>query len=291
MLKGAFHLMKGKVVTWQGRRKSGIRITMKTFPLFLFLLLAMVTQVRGDEFDDVKQAVQLRSSAIQELKQRGVFHEGPGGLLEGAATEIDPAQRNLIDSENADRTRLFQLIAQRFGTTPDEVARTFARKAAAALPVTAAKPPAVPTVPDTAGKQEPLPTAEANRGGSRPIASDRSSVLPLKVLTRPFANIYATPAEDAHKVRENTPAFSAYYVYQKTDGWYEVGSDNRGKKVGWMRADDVVEWKQNLVVEFTHPEGRQPVFMFGDKAPLAQLVAKPKASRASELRSLYPIVA
>jgi hypothetical protein len=110
MLKLAFHLMKGKP---KGRQMPGIRITTKTPPFFLLLLLAMFTQVRADEFDDVKQAVQLPSSAIQELKQRGVIREGPGGLLQGAATEIDPAQRNLVDSENADRTRLFQLIAQR----------------------------------------------------------------------------------------------------------------------------------------------------------------------------------
>ena len=221
----------------------------------ILVLLFGIEHARADEFDNLKQSVRLRTDEVEELKRDGVFSEGKSGLLEGMSVN-DPAQQKILEAENADRTRLFQLISQRCRTEPVKVASAFARMAGA-------------------------------ENGKVPIRFDQTLALPLKVLTRPFANIYSAASDQAKKVRENTPAFTAYFVYQKTKDWYEVGSDNHGTTVGWMRAEDVLEWKHNLVVEFTHPEGRQPVLMFGNKEALSQLVADPRATREPKVQALY----
>lgn len=249
---------------------------------------------RADEFADLKQSVQLRSPAIEDLKKAGVFREGPAGLLLPSSDSISPEQHAMLDIENTERAKLFQLIATRAGKRPDEIASTFVRLAGTSRPPSTPLPPATPQPPSTVPASHPpvstpappAATTAASAEPMRPMPKSANGVLPLKVLTRPLSNIYSDPQETGSIVRENVPAFSAFYVYEKTDAWYRVGSDNRGKKLGWMRAQDVLEWKQNLVVEFTHPEGREPVLMFREKAPLSQLVSAQKSSRAGQVQKL-----
>jgi serine/threonine-protein kinase PpkA len=256
--------------------KANLRILL---PLILLLTTLVV---KADDFSDLNETIRLRAPVVQELKARGVLREGPNGFLEPASGAIDPVQRNLLDLENGERTRMFRIISQRDHVTVEEVAQAFQQLAAGAPKLRSAKTAVSVVTPQPLTKQAP-----ADAGPIHPVSNDRSSALPLKVLTRPFANIYAAQQEDARKVAENVPAFSSFYVYQKDNGWYQVGSDNHGKKIGWMREADVIEWKQNLVVEFTHPEGRRPVLMFGGKEALVSIVNSPKSNRIEQVGSLY----
>lgn len=49
------------------------------------------------------------------------------------------------------------------------------------------------------------------------------------------------------------------------EGWYQVGVTVK-RAVGWMQAKDLLEWRQALVVAYTHPgsgdDARHPVLMF-----------------------------
>ena len=109
---------------------------------------------------------------------------------------------------------------------------------------------------------------------------------PLRILPRPFSSIYAQAlADEAAVVRANVPAFKPLYVFQRQGldlsrpddpkGWYRVGR-SRDAAEGWMQARDVLEWRQALLVSYTHPgnelEGRNPVLMFRDKASLESIV-------------------
>lgn len=125
-----------------------------------------------------------------------------------------------------------------------------------------------------------------------PVIIPGKDTLPLRVLTRPFSSVYETAQEDAALVEENLPAFQPLYVYtapQVDDfdgqtGWYEVGSDDKGTVLGWMRAEDVMEWKQAMCLAYTHPEGRQPVLMFGKRDSLFDLLqASDRAEQAESL--------
>lgn len=128
-----------------------------------------------------------------------------------------------------------------------------------------------------------------------PVKLEGKSVLPLRVLSKPFSTIYAGKDAAGEIVEENVPAFRSFYVYTRPeatdlelgDAWYEVGSDNRGGIVGWMRQDDVFEWKQALCLMYTHPLGRQPVLMFENRTFSRELVEKPEQERVTEAEALY----
>jgi len=108
----------------------------------------------------------------------------------------------------------------------------------------------------------------------------------VRVLPRPFSHVYSEPAADADNiVIANIPAFHPLFVFERKDidmsdpaspkGWYRVGQ-SRDSHQGWMQAVDVMEWRQALLVSYTHPggliEGRNPVLMFRERDSLKELV-------------------
>ena len=142
--------------------------------------------------------------------------------------------------------------------------------------------------PPLAGSQTPR----------RPVTISADSTLPLRVLARPLSHIYKAK-ESKEVIKENVPTFQAYYVYARpedskertsTQGWYEVGSNARGDVLGWMRAEDVIEWKQTMSLAYTHPEGRHPVLMFAQHDYLLELVTRPASRRTQDVQQLYTII-
>ena len=105
--------------------------------------------------------------------------------------------------------------------------------------------------------------------------------------TRVVAGV--TPGKAGQKM-DNVPVFRPFYVYTRPvqrevdaeEGWYEVGTDNRGAVVGWMKADDVFEWKQTICLAWDHPEGRKPVLMFEKKSDLKKLINDSSPARAEK---------
>jgi serine/threonine-protein kinase PpkA len=130
----------------------------------------------------------------------------------------------------------------------------------------------------------------------KPVIVPGKTFLPLRVLVRPFSNIYKKADEKSGIVEENVPVFQSYYVYTRpevsvteteAEGWYEVGSDNRGTVVGWMKAEDVMEWKQTMCLSYTHPGGRKPVLMFDELKSLRELIKLPTNDRTAKANSYY----
>ncbi len=128
-----------------------------------------------------------------------------------------------------------------------------------------------------------------------PVKLEGKKILPLRVLSKPFATIYANKDIHSEIVEENVPAFRSFHVYTRPtaadeelgEGWYEVGGDNRGNVIGWMKQDDVFEWKQALCLAYTHPLGRQPVLMFESRKFSRDLVEKPQEDRQAAVEQLY----
>lgn len=146
-----------------------------------------------------------------------------------------------------------------------------------------------------------VPTAFSQtpaEGRRKPVTVAGKKSLPLRVLARPFSNIYQEAKEDSPKVQENVPAFQPFYVYtqppagddEQPTGWYEVGGDNRGGVLGWMRAEDVMEWKQAMCLAYTHPEGRQPVLMFSNAKVLDELAAAGGDDRVVKAKAFYETI-
>ncbi len=122
---------------------------------------------------------------------------------------------------------------------------------------------------------------------------------PLRVLPRPFSSIYREAAADQGAVvTANVPAFKPLFVFDRKDldlsrpaepqGWYQVGR-TRTTPDGWMQAKDALEWRQALLVSYTHPgnelEGRSPVLMFRDRTSLEAIVDD--MDMAGKAKALY----
>ena len=143
-----------------------------------------------------------------------------------------------------------------------------------------------------------LGTAGEVRGQARrPVLVEGKTQLFLRVLTRPQSAIYMNKG-GGQVAQANVPAFRPFYVYTLPDsadrevqqGWYEVGSDDRGTVLGWMRAEDLFEWKQTLCLGYSLPVGRNPVLFFKDKAALdAQVAARPD-QQAAKAQALYAAI-
>ena len=182
----------------------------------------------------------------------------------------------------------------------------------AAAPAAAA--PATPNAPFTA-KAAGAPTgADALEGGpatDEPVVRcdgkgpclEVGTQLPLRALPRPLSNLYRERAESPAGVAQaNVKAFHPLYVYAREGvdlsepanpkGWYQVGATSAAPQ-GWMRAADVLEWRQALLVSYTHPgdpkDGRRPVLMFRDLPALKQVADA--TDRAGRAQALYQRVA
>ncbi len=97
---------------------------------YLFTLLAGLSMLLGaanfaradsDAMKALQKNFQERYPAVQKLKAAGVIGETSTGVLE-AREKIDGEGQQLIDAENSDRAKLYQLIADQEGVTPEKVA-------------------------------------------------------------------------------------------------------------------------------------------------------------------------
>ena len=133
--------------------------------------------------------------------------------------------------------------------------------------------------------------------GRIPVTVSGDSKVPLRILTRPGAVLYAD-AEGSKVLKSNLPTFSSYFVYTRPkgeaaasgNGWYEVGSDDRGSVKGWMKGDDLFEWKQTMCLTFSHPDGRSPVLMFDDDDVLNTLIGLSEEDRNSKVDGYYTAI-
>lgn len=123
--------------------------------------------------------------------------------------------------------------------------------------------------------------------------------LPLRALPRALSSLYSEPTTlNAEILNSNMKAFWPVYVFQRQGldfseptypkGWYQVGLTMK-KPIGWMLAKDVIEWKQALIVSYTHPgigeERRNSVLMFDSKISLRKIVEA--EDREQQVKSIY----
>ncbi len=132
------------------------------------------------------------------------------------------------------------------------------------------------------------------------VCKERSTQLPLRALPRPFSSIYKSQdAKEDNIFTANLKSFNPVYIFARENidysdpsepkGWYQVGATVK-QPLGWMQAKDLIEWKQALVVTYTHPgtgedDKRNRVLMFDNKAALETLVES--SDRQKDTQELY----
>lgn len=116
----------------------------------------------------------------------------------------------------------------------------------------------------------------------------------FRVLPRSFSAVYAEPSESSEVRSNEVRPFNPAFVFARRgmdfsnpaqpDGWYQIGF-SESAPFGWMRARDVVEWRQALLLAYTHPGSganrRAPVLMFEGAESLRELVTSAERSDAA----------
>ena len=103
----------------------------------------------------------------------------------------------------------------------------------------------------------------------RPLLVEGTKTVYQRVLTRP-----STPLHDAAEgtVTDELPAFQPLYVYAVKGDWQQVGPSASGNPTGWVRAGDVIEWRQNIVGAFTNAADRNRQLLFESEDNLRWLL-------------------
>lgn len=108
------------------------------------------------------------------------------------------------------------------------------------------------------------------QSAQRPLLAEGRETVFQRVLTRPGATEFASV--DVSGPVKGYPAFQPLYVFDVKPGWYEVGPSVSGGPTGWVKAGDVVQWKQNIVAAFTNSAGRERQFLFASEERLREVM-------------------
>jgi serine/threonine-protein kinase PpkA len=119
---------------------------------------------------------------------------------------------------------------------------------------------------------------------------DAHPSVPLRLIVKPGATIYKERNKKENAAQQPRP-FDVLYVDQLASGnqpMYGIAKEN-GEHLGFIDADQVIEWKQALVIRFRQPDdgGRKPVLMFKDAPGVISLANREDTSRAAVARDLY----
>lgn len=230
--------------------------------LLLCGLFAASGTASADEFAELKQAVHSRAAAIGKWKTQSLLEEGAAGFLI-PSPEATAEARLDAEEENKARLRLFGLVARQTGNSVDHIARRFVEMAASESP------------PPLRQKESP-PVSQ----GFVPVTAGSS--LPLKVLARPRSPMHRDASESSAILQAEVPAFSAWVVLARREGWYQLAEELGQTVSGWMKESDVMEWKHHMVVSFTHPGNRSRNLIFREKQSLVSLLGKSDSVRQND---------
>ncbi len=124
---------------------------------------------------------------------------------------------------------------------------------------------------------------------SEPLLMEDRQTIYQRVLSRPHAIVREEPSRQAARAMQYVAPFTIFYVFdRRTEGgtdWVRIGQAMQGPPDGWVEADQVIDWRQSLVVAFTNPAARERTLFFRDETELIDLLeSEALPVRARELR-------
>lgn len=106
----------------------------------------------------------------------------------------------------------------------------------------------------------------------RPLLQEGKETLYQRVLTTPGCQLTQAAGGSEGDIQ---PAFSRFYVYQRSDengeNWLEVGPDSYGSAIGWLPEACTVDWKMQLTLSFTNPANRERLMFFKERDGLMNI--------------------
>lgn len=115
-----------------------------------------------------------------------------------------------------------------------------------------------------------------------PLLMDGKQTLYQRVLTTPSCLLYP---DGTLQNGQQVPAFSRYYVYERTPEALKVGPDTTGTIAGFLKSDCAVDWEAQTALIFTNPAGRDRTPIFDEREALQSIVSdKNPGARAAALQ-------
>jgi hypothetical protein len=116
-----------------------------------------------------------------------------------------------------------------------------------------------------------LASAQASNHAEPLLMAGKQSLY-QRVLAIPGARL---SARAGGRSEESITPFTAFYVYARQpvagSEWLQIGTDRFGGTVGWLPADQTLEWNQGLTVAFRDPSEHGRSLLFRDADSLAKL--------------------
>lgn len=149
--------------------------------------------------------------------------------------------------------------------------------------------PAQPEEPK-AEKIDTEATSETSETGEQPAAPKADAPAPAeRVLSKPGVALYTEPQDDK-KSTDYLPNYSILTVMEHQDNWLHVSVKSKGDgadTLAWVKAEDIIPWKHQLVACFAPPANRQRVLFFNSKEEALRLNSLPEEERKAELEKIY----
>ncbi|MDR2124706.1 MAG: VWA domain-containing protein [Desulfovibrio sp.] len=117
-----------------------------------------------------------------------------------------------------------------------------------------------------------LCAGSVSAAGRSPLLLEGKKTLYQRVVTHPGARLTAGPEEHARVLQDPVKTFSVFYVFERRDGFLEVGPSTSAP-AGWMRENEAVDWPQAMTLLFAERSGRMPVLFFKNLQALEALCA------------------
>ncbi len=136
--------------------------------------------------------------------------------------------------------------------------------------------------------------AADSTAGSDAEGKDSPAVAALSVsdrlLSRPGVALHAQPTDDS-KSTTYLPSYSILTVVGEQDGWYQVAYREDADPVGWLKAEEIIPWKHQLVLQFAAPLGRERALFFASREEAIKVASMEAAERSQYLDAVRKAIA
>lgn len=136
----------------------------------------------------------------------------------------------------------------------------------------------VPALVLAVGLLAPALASDAAAQDRRPLLIEGKSTLYQRILTRPGAVLLDKPGGSGKPLAP----MSVLYVFERKDGFLEVGARADAAPQGFVAAAEAIDWKHTLVMAFANPAGRDRVLFFRDRPALMTVLDAEKPAAVAE---------